>query len=337
MNNMSVCIYEYMNVCVHTSIKGQDPARSLRSAHRPPPRAADPPIPTPVGARDVASRAMVLSQGLLDRALAGVPLDAFGPAIHFAVLDPALATPQGYEGAWSVFRSATDFEQNPWSDKAQGRHLSCSPLSRHTAPHARLAPRLASRAFRLAHLRPASRTASRAPRLTSPCLVWSLASPHHAPRLALRLAPRLAPHTPAPPRPALRIAPRAPVLNSGEFRCAKAALAATAAIVVITGLPDASQQDILSAFDRHLQDHPFEAPPVLLVPLAAQPAEAPALRAWVDEHVRAAAIDGIVWGMPTGYALALAVRAAMQDGMAGLDSLQDEAASASAGLCQPGL
>jgi len=149
-----------------------------------------------------------------------VPLDAFGPAIHFAVLDPALATPQGYEGAWSVFRSATDFEQNPWSDKA--------------------------------------------------------------------------------------------------------ALAATAAIVVITGLPDASQQDILSAFDRHLQDHPFEAPPVLLVPLAAQPAEAPALRAWVDEHVRAAAIDGIVWGMPTGYALALAVRAAMQDGMAGLDSLQDE-------------
>lgn len=102
----------------------------------------------------------------------------------------------------------------------------------------------------------------------------------------------------------------------------KGALAAMAAVVVITSLPNESQRQILSAFDRHLQDHPFDAPPVLLLPLPG--AEASALHAWISDHVRSAAIDGVIRGAPSGYALALAVRAAMQDCVSGLDSLQDE-------------
>jgi len=104
----------------------------------------------------------------------------------------------------------------------------------------------------------------------------------------------------------------------------KGALAAMAAVVVVTGLPDEGQKHILGAFDRHLQEHPFEAPPVVFVPLMDGATKIADMRSWIDEHVCGAAIDGVVWGMPKGYALALAVRAALQDCMAGLESLQDE-------------
>mmetsp|Transcript_72284 Transcript_72284/g.182252 ORF Transcript_72284/g.182252 Transcript_72284/m.182252 type:complete len:522 (-) Transcript_72284:353-1918(-) len=95
-------------------------------------------------------------------------------------------------------------------------------------------------------------------------------------------------------------------------------------MVIVACFPDEGQKQAILSLGRVLRGHPLAAPPVILVPVlhnASQTTQV--MQDYVQPLLKSASVDDVIWGSPSGFALALAVQAKLSNLDNQLNRLQE--------------